>query len=197
MEKTICLATNNGGKLREYKEMLSPLGYEVKSANELGIVSNPDETGDSYSSNALIKAKALSGKTSYPVIADDSGFEVAALNGFPGIHSSRFAASFGDDYQKAGTELYKRLKPGDSTAASFHCCICLIEHPGAEPLYFTGVCPGTILPEPHGRGGFGYDPFFHSQEADVDFGVCPEEVKNRFSHRYKALSQLLAYLKKN
>jgi XTP/dITP diphosphohydrolase len=194
MKKEICLATNNPGKLKEYREMLSPLGFLVYCPKDLNIESEPEETGTTYFENAYIKAKALALKVPFPVIADDSGFEVKALGNFPGLHSSRFAATFGNDYQKAGADLIARLKPSDSRAAEFHCVICLLENPTAKPRYFEGICKGTLLYEAHGNHGFGYDPFFHCEEANADFGVVSEDIKNQYSHRSKALAKLLTYL---
>src|SRR5574344_998185 len=194
MNKEICLATNNKGKLKEYREMLSPLGYVIYCPKDLNIESEPEETGTTYFENAFIKAKALALKVPYPVIADDSGFEVLALGRFPGLHSSRYAATVGNDYQKAGAALVKKLKPTDSRAAEFHCVICYLEKPTAKPLYLEGICPGTILEKPQGNHGFGYDPFFHCTEADADFGLADEATKNKYSHRAKALTKLITYL---
>lgn len=194
MNKEICLATNNKGKLNEYREILSPLGYVVYSPKDLNIVSNPQETGTTYEENAYIKAKALADILPYPVISDDSGFEVEALGNFPGLHSSRYAESFDNDYQKAGASLVEKNKDSKNKNARFVCVICLLENKEAKPLYFKGVCEGTLLNESHGKNGFGYDPFFHCEEADINFGEASEEVKNKYSHRGKALSKLITYL---
>jgi XTP/dITP diphosphohydrolase len=194
MNKEICLATNNAGKLKEYREMLGPLGYVIYSPKDLNIESEPEETGTTYFDNAFIKAKALALNVPYPVIADDSGFEVKALGDFPGLHSSRYAATFDGNYQKAGMALNAKLKPNDSRDAEFHCVICYLEKPTAKPLYFEGICKGTLLPKAQGNHGFGYDPFFHCTEANADFGLVDEATKNQYSHRAKALTKLMTYL---
>jgi len=193
--KSIIVATNNPGKAREYREMLSPLGYEVLTPRELGVSSDPEETGKTYRENSLIKARSLRHLVPHPVIADDSGFEVEALGGFPGLFTARFAHSFGDDYQKAGLALNEKLGNNPNRKARFVCCICLLKEEGGEPLYFEGECQGTLLPQMVGKGGFGYDPFFHSNEIDQDFGAISDEEKNAVSHRGKALQKLLSYLR--
>lgn len=194
MYKQLLLATNNKGKLREYRAILAPLGITVVGLTDLNLDLDPEETGNDYQENALIKAKALSRLTNYPVIADDSGLEISALNGFPGLHSARFAKEeHGNDYLKAGTDLISRLDGQDDRSARFVCVICLLE-PGKKPLFFEGECPGYILTAPIGTNGFGYDPIFHSIEGDVDFGTADDETKNLYSHRAKALLKLATYL---
>ncbi len=192
--KLILIATNNNHKLKEYSEILSPLGYEVVSPRQLGISSDPEENGQTYRENSYIKAKALAELVDCPVISDDSGLEVEGLNFEPGIHSSRYAESFGGDYVKAGNTIIERLKDNPNKNAAFHCCICYLSSKDAAPLYFEGCCPGWILPEYRGNGGFGYDPIFHSEEADADFGLVEEDVKNKYSHRAKASAFLMEYL---
>ena len=193
-KKRILIATNNLGKKEEYQTMLSPLGYAVLTPKDLGIVLDVDETGETYRENSYLKAAAFSKICPLPVIADDSGFEVEALNGFPGLKSARFCKGYGGDYEKAGLALNEKLGDNPNRNAKFHCCICYLETQEAKPLYFEGDFPGTILKESHGKAGFGYDPFFHSEELDLDMGICPEEKKNAYSHRGKALQKLLAYL---
>lgn len=191
MNKQICLATNNKGKLREYREILAPMGFTIYCPADLNVSFDVEETGKDYRENSLLKAKALREIVLFPVIADDSGLEVLALGAFPGLHSSRFAEECGG-YPEAYQELFRRLE-GKDRAARFHCCICLLENPDSKPLYFEGDCPGYILDTPNGHNGFGYDPIFHSDEADIDFGIAPEETKNAVSHRAKALQKLKIY----
>ena len=193
MIKTIVLATNNPGKKKEYEEILAPLGYGVKTPKDLGIKSDPDETGASYRENSFLKAKSLAEKVHCPVIADDSGLEINCLGKFPGLHSSRFASSY-PTYQDAWNVLFERMDGESDRSAQFVCCICYLPSPEAETLFFEGVCPGYILLEAKGSNGFGYDPIFHSDEADANFGEASEEIKNRFSHRGKAIAKLVKYL---
>lgn len=170
-------------------------GYEVKvhSPKELGINVNPDENGETYEANSLIKANALAVFTKMPVIADDSGLNVVALNNFPGIHSSRFADSCGGN-KFANPELIKKLEPYEDKSAFFACVITLVNVED-KPIVFKGICPGKILAKPEGEGGFGYDPIFYSSEAKACFGTASEEIKNKYSHRAKAMEQLIEYLK--
>ena len=194
MRKQIVLASSNKGKVKEYLEMLSPLGFEILSNADFPNLEEPEENGVNYKENALIKALALRKLTSLPILADDSGIEALALDGFPGLFTARFAKQYGG-YPGAWAELFSRLE-GKPRDARFVCTICYLPENSSEPHYFEGICPGYILNAPHGNNGFGYDPIFHSNEADIDFGVAPEEVKNRYSHRGKALAKLCEYLSK-
>lgn len=193
MNKEIVLASSNKGKIREYRELLAPLGYVIYSEKDLNLNVDPEETGKTYRENALIKAKAVRSLVKWPVIADDSGIEIESLDNFPGVFTARYAASCGG-YPATFVDLNKKLDGKSNRNATYHCCICLLEHPDSKPLYFEGECPGTLLLKPVGNGGFGYDPMFHSSEADLDFGTCSEETKNKYSHRYKALLKLATYL---
>lgn len=189
----LVVATNNAHKVKEYQEMF--LGYNIKfySMKDLGIVCNPDENGNSYEENSLIKAAALAKLTKLPVIADDSGLNVVALNNFPGIHSSRFADSLGGN-KFANIELINKLKPYENKDAYFSCVITLMNVED-KPLQFIDKCEGIILDKPVGEGGFGYDPIFYSKEAKIAFGEASPKIKNKYSHRAKAVAQLINYLK--
>lgn len=189
----LLVASNNQHKIKEYQEMFS--GYEVKvhSPKELGINVNPDENGTTYEENSLIKAKALAEFTKMPVIADDSGLNVVALDNFPGIHSSRFADSWGGN-AVANLKLIEKLHGFPDKSAFFTCVITLL-NVDEKPVVFKGICPGKILDKPQGEGGFGYDPIFYSNEAKQCFGTAGEEIKNKYSHRAKAMEQLIKYLK--
>lgn len=196
MDKTIVLASNNPGKQREYAQLLGPLGYRVLTPGALGIASDPQEDGDSYRENSYIKANALRRLVACPVIADDSGMEIEALGGFPGLFSARFAESCGS-FAAAHAAILKRMEGCADRSARFVCCICLLEEPDEEALYFEGACAGHILPAPKGNGGFGYDPIFHCDGANLDFGLASEEEKNAVSHRALAAAKLLSYLKRH
>jgi len=189
----LVVATNNAHKVKEYQEMFS--GYDIKfhSMKDLGIVCNPEENGKTYEENSLIKASALAKLTKLPVIADDSGLNVVALNNFPGIYSSRYADSYGGN-KVANLELIKKLKPYEDKSAFFACLITLM-NVEEKPVQFKGICRGKILDKPVGEGGFGYDPIFYSEEAKIAFGEASPEIKNKYSHRAKAVSQLIEYLK--
>lgn len=188
MNKEICLATNNKGKLAEYRKILAPMGFLIYSPADLNLDLDVEETGSTYRENSFLKAKAFAEIVPFPVISDDSGLEVEALNGFPGLYSARFASECGG-YPNAYEELSRRLG-GKPRNAHFHCCICYLANSTAKPLYFEGDCPGYLLQKPHGDHGFGYDPIFHCNEANIDFGVADEQTKNAYSHRAKALQKL-------
>ena len=189
----LVVATNNAHKVKEYAEMFE--GYDIKfySMKDLGIVCNPDENGETYEANSLIKAEALAKLTKMPVIADDSGLNVVALNNFPGIHSSRFADSYGGN-KIANIKLIEKLAQFSDKSAFFTCVITLM-NVEEKPLQFKGICRGKILDKPVGEGGFGYDPIFYSEEAQMPFGEASPEIKNKYSHRAKAVEQLIEYLK--
>lgn len=193
MYKPIVLATNNPHKLQEYREILAPMGYVIYGIKDLNIDCDPPEIGNTYEENAYIKAKALRNLVPYPVISDDSGLEIEALDNFPGIHSARFASQF-KNYKDAMEEILKRMKDKENRNAAFHCAICLLENKDSKPLFFTGICPGKILDHIEGEHGFGYDPIFFSNEANMPFGLASEEIKNKYSHRKKALEKLALYL---
>ncbi|MCQ2772683.1 MAG: RdgB/HAM1 family non-canonical purine NTP pyrophosphatase [Bacilli bacterium] len=193
--KTLVLATNNQHKVREYNEMLQPIGYEVKTLKELGIKIDPEENGTTYAENAYIKCKATRELVDLPVISDDSGIEIKAYGTFPGIFSSRFIDEQCEgSYEKGFVKINEMLEGKEDRRAEYHCAICLLEERDGEPHVFEGICEGVLLHEPHGTGGFGYDPLFHCTETDQDFGTCTEDEKNAVSHRKKALLGLLKYL---
>lgn len=189
----LLIATNNPHKIKEYEEMLSIHGIKVHSPKEFGIYDNPVEDGTSFKENSLIKAKSLAKYTSMPIIADDSGLCIEALNNFPGIYSSRFANDCGGN-ALANKEIIRRLKKVSNRKAHFSCIITLI-NVTSEPVFFEGICEGEILDHIDGEGGFGYDPIFYSLEAKMSFGSAPKEIKNKYSHRAKALNLLIKYLK--
>jgi len=188
----LLVASNNQHKIKEYQEMFEGYDVKVHSPKELGINVNPDETGTTYEENSLIKAKALAEFTKMPIIADDSGLNVVALDNFPGIHSSRFADSWGGN-AVANLKLIEKLAGFPDKSAFFTCVITLL-NVEEKPVIFKGICPGRILDKPEGEGGFGYDPIFYSDEAKQCFGTAGEEIKNKHSHRAKAMEQLIKYL---
>ncbi|MBP5574945.1 MAG: RdgB/HAM1 family non-canonical purine NTP pyrophosphatase [Bacilli bacterium] len=189
------LATNNKHKLKEVREILSPYHIIVYSLSDLASkLEDVNENGNTYAENALIKAKAVQKITSLPIMADDSGLEIAALNNEPGIHSARYAKSLGG-HDKAINEILKRLENKEDRSARFVCDIVLL-NTSKEPLIFEGVAEGTIAKEKMGEGGFGYDPIFISKETGTCFALMQEE-KNTVSHRAKALIKMVTYLRIN
>lgn len=189
----VVLASNNAGKIREFNQLLNPFDLNVVPKKSLGIGS-VEETGLTFVENALIKARHASRLSGLPALADDSGLEVDALNGAPGIRSARYAgpeASDGDN----NTALLKALAgiPADQRSARYHCVLVFLRH--AEdpvPLICHASWEGVILEAPRGEGGFGYDPLFWLPERGCSAAELSAEEKNRLSHRGRAMQALLA-----
>lgn len=192
--KTILAATTNQGKVKEIKEILSD--FEVISLKEAGIDIDVEENGSTFSENAYIKAFQISKLTDLPVLADDSGLEIAALGGKPGVYSARYA---GEDapYSTKVKKLIEELGdiPPSERHAQFSCAMCLI-FPDGEKIQAEGVsCPGILLESPLGENGFGYDPYFYSIDYKKTFSEMSLEEKNEVSHRKAALVALLNKIK--
>ena len=188
----IVLASSNPGKIRELQEMLQALPIEIVPQSALG-VSDADETGLSFIENAIIKARHAADITGLPAIADDAGIAVAALDGAPGIYSARYAgtkASSAENIQKLLTALEN--VPDGQRQACFYCVLAFVNHAkDPTPLICEGVWHGTILREPSGQGGFGYDPIFYVPSEGKSAAELTTAVKNRISHRGLALQSLL------
>ncbi len=195
--KTWVLATGNPGKVREMQALLQGLGVEVVPQSAFQ-VPGVEESGESFVENAILKARHASRHTGLPAIADDSGLEVDALQGAPGIHSSRFAgpgATDRDNIQK----LLEALSgvPQERRGARFQCAIAFFRHPkDPMPLIAQGCWEGRILQAPRGEGGFGYDPVFYVPECGCSAAELPPEGKRLLSHRARALKALVALLKR-
>ncbi|HEV2111191.1 MAG TPA: RdgB/HAM1 family non-canonical purine NTP pyrophosphatase [Gammaproteobacteria bacterium] len=192
----IVLATGNAGKVRELATMLQGLDIEILPQSAL-LVREAEETGLSFIENAILKARNAAEQTKLPAIADDSGLEVDALGGQPGIHSARYAGPQGGD--KANLEkLLKAMQdlPELARSARFRCVIVYLKH-AADPAPFVaeGVWEGSILPAPRGSNGFGYDPVFLVPERGCSSAELPPEEKNRLSHRGQALAKLIAHFR--
>ena len=185
-------ATNNKGKLREYKRMLEPLGFEILSLSDLSLQADPEETGSSFAENARIKAEYVCALSGLPALADDSGLCVDALDGAPGIYSARYSGGSDEDNNQ---KLLQELKdvPMEKRTARFVCAICCA-WPDGSFTETEGVCEGKIDFAPVGEEGFGYDPLFLSDEVG-SFGLASPEEKDAVSHRGAALRKLVARLK--
>lgn len=185
-------ATNNKGKLREYKRMLEPLGFEILSLSDLSLQADPEETGSSFAENARIKAEYVCALSGLPALADDSGLCVDALDGAPGIYSARYSGGSDEDNNQ---KLLQELKdvPMEKRTARFVCAICCA-WPDGSFTETEGVCEGKIDFAPVGEEGFGYDPLFLSDEVG-SFGLASPEEKDAVSHRGAALRELVARLK--
>ena len=190
----VVLASNNSGKLREFKMMLEPIGIEVLPQGELDIPA-ADEPHASFIENALEKARHASRASGLPALADDSGICVDALNGAPGIHSARFAGEPSNDTNN-NLKLVTTLSGIQNRSAHFVCALVLVRHPlDPEPIVAIGSWYGQIIDTPKGAGGFGYDPHFYLPELDKTAAELTPEEKNRLGHRGLALNQLITQLK--
>ena len=189
----IIFATANPGKLREAAEVLGP-DYEVVSPASLGITEDIPETGSTLQENSLQKARYLFERTGLPCFADDTGLEVDALGGAPGIYSARYAGP-GHDSQANMEKLLAEMKDKPSRRARFHTVVTLILADGV-PHFFEGVCEGSIATERHGTGGFGYDPVFLPEAyPGRTLAEVSEEEKNAVSHRGRAIRAMADWLK--
>ena len=192
----VMLATRNNGKIIEMRRLLEPLGLELDNQTDTDIPS-PVEDGQTFVENALIKARAVSLASSTPAIADDSGLVVPALDGRPGIYSSRFAHIDASDAEN-NSELLTQLANQESRAAYFFCCMVFLRHAqDPTPIIAYGQWWGEILREPQGEGGFGYDPLFYVADESRSAAQLPVQTKNRLSHRGQASQHLIAQLSKS
>ncbi len=191
----VVVATKNKGKLKEIKQILAPMGFNVISMEEANIDMDIDETGDSFEENAMLKASAVHKLTGAIVIADDSGLETDALNGAPGIYSARYSGANASD-DKNNEKLLIQLKdiPDEKRTARFVCAIAVVFD---ENRKFTvkGTVDGIINRAPAGENGFGYDPLFYIPQYGKTVAQLSSEEKNKISHRGKALEKMVVKLK--
>jgi len=194
--KEIVLASSNQGKVREINQLLATLDLHVQPQSEFGVV-DAEETGLTFVENAILKARNAAQHTGLPAIADDSGIEVDALNGAPGIYSARFAGEGASD-QANLEKLLTDLEgiPEAQRSARFQCLMVFMQHASdPTPLICQGTWEGRILPAAQGSNGFGYDPVFYVPTHDCSSAELPADIKNALSHRGQALRQLLTALK--
>lgn len=193
MIKKFIFASNNKGKIRELKDILSPMGIEVVSQREAGFDIEADETGTTFAENSAIKAKAIYELAKIPVLADDSGLCVDALDGQPGVYSHRFAGENATDEEKCRYILEKLENVSDEKrTARFICDMCFIDENGRE-YHAEGRCEGKIGREEKGNNGFGYDPIF--VVGNRTLAELEEAEKNKISHRAEALKKMKEILK--
>lgn len=193
MNKTIVLASSNPGKLREFNQLLGGLQIEVLSQSHFKVV-DAEETGLSFVENALLKARNAAQHTNLPALADDSGLEVDALRGAPGIYSARYAGIGANDAQNLNKLLsqLQDVAPPQRTAR-FQCVLVFLRHAlDPTPLICQGTWEGSILEAPRGSSGFGYDPVFYVPSHSCSAAELAPETKNSLSHRGQALRDLLA-----
>lgn len=190
--RDLFIASANVHKIEEFKHMLEPLGYHIKSINDLPEMIDIEETGTTFEENAIIKAQTITDKFNIPCISDDSGLEIDALNKEPGVQSARY---LGHDtsYDIKNEMLLERMKSETNRACRFVCAIAL-SVPGKDAVVFSDTIEGTVATSIEGNKGFGYDPIVYYEPFKTTLANVSEEMKNSVSHRGKALKKLLEYL---
>ncbi|HEV7445010.1 MAG TPA: RdgB/HAM1 family non-canonical purine NTP pyrophosphatase [Steroidobacteraceae bacterium] len=191
----VVLASGNSGKLRELGSLLAPFGFDLVSQSTLGL-QTPPETGTTFAENALLKARHAAAMTNLPALADDSGIEVDALGGRPGIYSARYAGEGASDQANLRKMLDEmREIPASQRTARYQCVIAFVTTAtDSAPVLATGTWEGTLISEPKGLGGFGYDPIFVPSGLDRTAAELDAGEKNSLSHRGQALRALVTEL---
>jgi len=192
----ILIASNNSHKINEIKQIVAEkisTPIEFISPKSLNLTIDPEETGKTFAENAEIKAIAFYKAAKIPVIADDSGLEVGALNGLPGVNSARFAEAHNDAANRK--KLLKLLENSENRSARFYTVITFYD--GEKVLFFDGECKGEIIREEKGNAGFGYDPIFVPLGGTKTFAELSEKEKNKISHRYNAIANFCDNFLKN
>ncbi len=199
---TIVLATGNQGKVKELAHLLKEQAFEIVPQCDFN-VPEVAETGTTFVENAIIKARHAAKITGLPAIADDSGLEVDALNGAPGVYSARYAADTTNSEPSDNDNTNKLLNaltntPNEQRTARFHCVLVYMKHENdPTPIICHGVWQGSITKEKHGEQGFGYDPVFWQEDLQMTSAQLPRDLKNKLSHRGQALIQLVDKLAQN
>jgi XTP/dITP diphosphohydrolase len=193
--KCLLLGTRNPGKIYEIKLILRDLAFSFSSLNEFSHVAVAEENEGTYAGNAIAKARFYAHATGLPALADDSGLEVEALDGAPGVISARYAGEQATDAERRRLLLTELAKAGsDNRRARFVCAIAIASVEGEVVNLSEGICEGTITLAPRGESGFGYDPLFVPDGYDQTFAELSDEIKNRISHRARALLKLREFL---
>ena len=182
----VILASKNQHKLTELSAILSQLGFEIALESEYGLDIDVEETGTTFEENSFLKAEAVMKASGLPVLADDSGLMVDALNGAPGVYSARYGHKTSDEARTAFLLENMKDVPDGARTAKFVCVITCL-WPDGRKIVARGECPGVIAREPHGENGFGYDPVFYLPERAMTYAELPGEEKNKISHRARAL----------
>ena len=192
---SLLLGTRNPGKLREIQTIIGAVPWRMRSLQEFAEVEVPAETGDTYAANAIIKAQFYARATGLCALADDSGLEVEALGGEPGVFSARYAGAGASDADRRGLLLSELAQvPTERRRARFVCAVAVALADGAVLNISEGICEGAIIFEARGSGGFGYDPLFVPDGFKETFAELPDTIKNRLSHRARALLKTRQFL---
>jgi XTP/dITP diphosphohydrolase len=191
----LLVATTNPGKLRELRDLLGSISLNLLTLNDFPSIGEIEETGRTFRENAVLKAVGYARWTGVMTLADDSGLEVVALDGRPGVDSARYAGREAGYDVKIATLLEEIASAGDTArSARFVCSMVIADHSGGVKFSTEGVCPGKIALGPRGANGFGYDPVFIPDGYDKTFGELPEEVKRSISHRAVASRSAVRFL---
>ncbi|WP_338826174.1 dITP/XTP pyrophosphatase [Moorella thermoacetica] len=196
MINKLVLATKNAGKAREFRELLQDLGVEIETLLDFPGFNLPPETGSTFVDNALFKARLTASMTGLPALGDDSGLEVDFLEGAPGVYSARFAGEPTND-RRNNAKLLQLMEgvPWERRTARFRCVLALVTEDGDTHLA-EGTLEGLIATEPRGHQGFGYDPLFYLPEYDLTLAELGDEVKNKLSHRARAVKKMWPILRR-
>ena len=193
--QSLLLGTRNPGKVKEITSILEDSGWSFCSLAEFEDVESPEENGETYSDNAILKARSYALATGLCALADDSGLEVVALGGAPGVFSARYAGESASDADRRELLLSELAKTGDKDRSARFVAVVAIASPDGTVLNVSeGICEGTITFTPRGHGGFGYDPLFIPHGYDQTFAELPQNLKNRISHRALALIKTKQFL---
>ncbi|MFF2755096.1 XTP/dITP diphosphatase [Psychrobacillus sp. NPDC058041] len=188
--KNIIIATKNKGKAKDFEALFGPLGYEVLTLHDVADDMDVEETGTTFEENALIKATALSERLQTMVIADDSGLEIDALDGRPGIYSARYAGEEKSDEANIDRVLEELINVEKSERTARFVCAIAVVSPNLEPLTVRGTCEGVIAKERKGTNGFGYDPIFYVPSENRMMAELSSDEKGAISHRGNAIKKL-------
>jgi XTP/dITP diphosphohydrolase len=192
----LIVGTNNAGKITELNELLADLPVEISGLGEFENIADVEETGATFADNAVLKANSYARQTGFWALSDDSGLEVEALGGAPGVYSARYAGVNAGDTERIA-KLLGELEntPDEARRARFVCVMALADAAGAVRYLAEGVCEGKIAHAPRGANGFGYDPIFIPDGYEQTFGELSSTVKREISHRARAIQKIIRYLR--
>lgn len=193
--RTLLIATRNRGKLKEIRELLEDLPFNIVDLSRYPMIQTVEESGETFADNACLKATGYARLAGVMTLADDSGLMVDALDGAPGVHSARYAGAGASDVERTA-KLLEALAdvPQSQRGASFVSVIAIAQNEGKIINVSVGKCKGRIASEPRGAGGFGYDPVFVPERSTMTFAQMEPAEKNRISHRARSLSKAAAFL---
>jgi len=192
--REIIIATHNKGKVKEFKQLLSDLPITIYSLHDFPDIPEVEETGTTFHENAQLKAETIANKLGKPVMADDSGLVIQALDGAPGVYSARYAGEKADDQENIEKVLEQLAKAQNKERTAYFICVLALAIPNKETIFHEGKCYGEITEKPIGENGFGYDPIFVPNGYEHTFAEIDASIKNKLSHRYHALLAMRQYL---